>query len=410
VLPLITFQRVLDRTAREGNDIIDGLEFIRNNYVWGTDNQRVGLRLDDSNESWWNELLANRPRGLNETAETKSIRRSIICGHPLEWDRSLYADSNNNLLRGIPWGYGLIGCSRDDCDYFMNRIDAVDIWNNGLANRRIAGNDLDLSENNFWFAHPLYFTHHLESAGLLDGSFNPYEGRGISRRWNEPDVNLAGGRSVVVRDNPGFAPRWEERGDGSFIFDEDRIRDENWFGGYAVPTALFNNLGIGNSRHAGVDFRGRGREWEDDSPHTDEHITFIGQEIVSFIYGRVINVGWNQTNWGRILVIANERGRGIYMLTHLGGIADGVQRGSRVVPGNVVAYVGRSGANRNEIAHPAHLHLEYFDLQYDAALDSGVGDLNYYVREAGQWLRVQPLLNTDGGNRRNPFDHTERQL
>ena len=423
------FFRVLQQTASEGYDLIDGLGFIRGNYDWGTDNQRVGAMLRDSNPDWWNELAANRRRGVNETPRTKSIRRSIICGHPLEWDRNLYVEEDGSLRRGIPWGYGLMGGTGDDDRYFINRIDAVDIWNesggNGLYGKTIGGlnGGQPLEANNFWFAHPVYFIHHLESAGLIDMSFNPYEGRAISTFWRDTGVSPPVDRPErvnVVRDNPGFSHILVEPTGNQFNFEHPHFTIDTQPGRrFADPIALFNNRNGATSRHVGLDFRGRLRE-----------------PIISFIYGRVINIGWvdpptpdPRRGNGRILVIANERGRGIYILAHLhrdtegneGNIEAGfhlrgslIRRGLRIEPGDAVALVGASGETINrENVYPPHLHVEYYDVQYDPTLDVREDNSSYVqVEGTGNTRRLvlQRLLNLAGGNRRNPFDHEERQL
>jgi hypothetical protein len=116
---------------------------------------------------------------------------------------------------------------------------------------------------------------------------------------------------------------------------------------------------------------------------------------------------------GRILVIANRQGRGIYLLAHLSGFAPGITRHSHIEPGETVAFVGRSGANRREAVWNAHLHVEYYAVQYVASLDTD--DDNPYVQlnETSGWLELRPALTGQGRNannilnRRNPFNHDE---
>jgi len=101
----------------------------------------------------------------------------------------------------------------------------------------------------------------------------------------------------------------------------------------------------------------------------------------------------------------------------------------RIEPGDVVAFVGRSGSNtsgtnRREDWHDPHLHLEYYDVEYRQEHDGDEGEQNQYVRVEGEGntrrllfpdtaespqdplfrfnpFRLQPV------NRRNPFVHSE---
>jgi murein DD-endopeptidase MepM/ murein hydrolase activator NlpD len=219
----------------------------------------------------------------------------------------------------------------------------------------------------------------------------------IKRTWRDTNEE----RANLVRDNPGFAPEWEAPagrfnfGDAPFVSDAMPNRR------FADPTALFNNLQpFTEPRHIGIDFRGLSRAC-----------------IYSFIYGKVINVGWFNSDRGRILVIANERARGIYLLAHLHAdtIAH-IQRGDRVVPGDVVAFVGRSWSNRNDTPPNVteHLHLEYYNVSYEASLDIDPRDNPYAVLTGtgdNEWV-VLPTQQNEGqlitNNLRNPYDHSER--
>ena len=266
-------------------------------------------------------------------------------------------------------------------------------WSQGLKE----GNAL--TENNFWFAHPVYFLNHLDRAGLSDASFNPYANKVIARQVSDKERTLRG-RSVVVKDNPGFAPEWVDRG---FPYEGDVFKANGQ--AYAVPTGIFNqeyhSVTRGIYRHEGIDFRGRGRTWKEKKEKKDENIDFIGEKILSFIHGKVINCGWVDRGLGRILVVANEHGKGIYLLAHLSGFAQGITRRSRIEPGDVVAYVGRSGENRNEARWDPHLHLEYFDIECIEEHDNGEEDKNQYVRASGEgdarWLTLPdtvPIQNS----------------
>jgi murein DD-endopeptidase MepM/ murein hydrolase activator NlpD len=244
---------------------------------------------------------------------------------------------------------------------------------------------------------------------MLDKTFNPYEGHRIERAWDP--IRPAGAsrdliaRSVDINDNPGFAPAWESHSvasaQGGDVFPANGVL-------YTHVTGVFNQeyFDSTNGRnqiyhHEGVDFRGSS-----------------GTAIHSFIYGRVINLGWHNSTYGRIMIIANERGRGIYLLAHLSGIAPGIVRGSRIEPGDVVAYVGGSGMSGG-ISNPSmsrpHLHLEYYAFQYSTNDDTNDRNL-YFIQTSNQnldpprTLQLQRGTNLPLANRniRNPFSHEER--
>lgn len=117
------FFRVLDREADNDNEKTRGLDFIRENYDWRVDERNVGAVLMDSNSNWWNEK--------KETQKTKSIKRSIVCGHHLEWDEDFYIE-NNRVKPVIRNSYGVW---RSDEKYFIDKVRAVDIWG-GLKNKQ----------------------------------------------------------------------------------------------------------------------------------------------------------------------------------------------------------------------------------------------------------------------------------
>ncbi|MCL2853722.1 MAG: hypothetical protein FWE20_11975 [Defluviitaleaceae bacterium] len=145
---------------------------------------------------------------------------------------------------------------------FVQTARAVDIWNRrdgtGLYGKRIQGlkGGNTLTENNFWFAHPVYFLNHLDRAGLLDESFNPYANRVIARQESIGERPLRG-RSVVVKDNPGFAPEFWQH---SPAYEGATFKANGQ--AYAVPTGIFNQEYHRVTRppyihpHVGVDFRG----------------------------------------------------------------------------------------------------------------------------------------------------------
>jgi hypothetical protein len=307
--------------------------------------------------------------------------RTLVCEHHLEWNKALY---NNDYFRRKR----IFGERRLHLNAVMGKLD---LWTNP---REGETNIAELPKGQVWFAHPVYFINHLDRAGLLDRTFNPYFGKEFPevRQWSSGGIIceqfIFQGK---VYDNPGFAPRWEvhsERFEGD-VFD-----------GYAVPTGFFNQEYYNTRtkktyKHEGVDFRGSRPE----------------SEIISFIYGKVINAGWlNKSNntpsgYGRVLIVANTRGTGIYLLAHLSGFANGVQKGSIIEPHDVVAYPGRSGYGEETTWAP-HLHVSYYHVPYFASKDRN-GDENEYVVERGDKLVLGSELSDD--NWRNPFKHDEKR-
>jgi murein DD-endopeptidase MepM/ murein hydrolase activator NlpD len=129
----------------------------------------------------------------------------------------------------------------------------LDLWTN--PNGGEAKNDNLPPKGQVWFAHPVYFLNHLDKAGLLDKTFNPYEGT----------HKTAEGVTFTCYDNPGFAPVYTV---GTEVF-EDRGKR------FAVINGLFND---DYSRfygrrffHEGIDFKG-----------------IEGTKIISFVYGTVV--------------------------------------------------------------------------------------------------------------------------
>jgi len=372
VLEWKKFFRVLGRKTGGIGEAFKGLDFIKNNYDWSGDGSNAGAVLEDSNPDWWRE-------SRDEPNKTKSIKRSIVCGHPLEWDKSLYAEGNGSLRREAKNAYG-VGTSQRDKDDFMARVDAVDIWTE-LKGKRIDG--LNTNENNFWFAHPVYFIKHLEDAGLLKTSFNPYFGR----------HKTTGGVWFDCQDNPGFAPVWEERkGD---IHDKKQFIDNNG-NYYAMVTTEFN-WDMGSYYHEGVDFRGD-----------------YGKEIKSFVYADVIGCGWGTRElapYGRTIVLGNQDGHGLYLLGHLQSFE--VREGDIVEPGDLVAKVGKSGfgEDKSDKFKAPHLHLSYYDYTYkkgDPYLEKGTIETGTNRGEAAINL-IPEIRNQLDVITRDPFKHETKR-
>lgn len=353
------FFRVLGKAASEISETVAGLDFIRDNYDWSGDGGNVGAVLGDSEPEWWRERR-------DEPHTTKSIKRSIVCGHPLEWDKELYTEGGRvrrEIIR--PYGAGVTIGEQND---FIARVNVVDIWEE-LSGKKIDG--LNMEENNFWYAHPMYFINHLEGSDLLDRSFNPYENRTIARYWKDGRRVLEV-KDVVVKDNPGFAPRFEPR-DGQTAYEGDIFKHGDY--SYAVPTGIFNQQYYSGARgiypHEGVDFRG------------NECIT----PIYALVYANVIHINISQTTgYGRYVLLQSEtNSEYFYMLGHISHVAKGISIGTVVGPGDIVAYVGNTG---NSSAAHLHLHFMKAPNRNEILGREGVIRTHYYAY--------------------NPFNHLER--
>jgi len=210
---------------------------------------------------------------------------------------------------------------------FLDKMKKLDLWTNPNDGQK---EDLPIPKGNTWFAHPIYFINHLDKAGLLDKSFNPYEGNHTQTTQGFQHITF---NSV---DSPGFAP---------FIGTNSSIEN---FNGYTYLTWDFN------SRHPGLDFFGvrNGRT-----------------PIHSLINGRIVHQGnHGDEALGIYLIIQNMRNESqFYLLGHLHPDLPLPIR-TIVHPGMTVAHVSntgnvRSGGNRVNAAQRrdglgTHLHLQ----------------------------------------------------
>jgi hypothetical protein len=88
--------------------------------------------------------------------------------------------------------------------------------------------------------------------------------------------------------------------------------------------------------------------------------------------------------------------------------ADGIQAGTFVQPTNIVAYVGDSGylSETYWSTHDSapHLHISYYDVQYDENKDQPNSSNPYIVKNNnGQLIFGKELIPA---NWRNPFDYS----
>jgi hypothetical protein len=269
--------------------------------------------LGDSCDNWHNEK--------RETSQAKSIKRSIVCGHPFEWDKDLYVE-NGKVKQHIKGAFGVEN-SPNRLERFKEYVAAIDIWSK-LKGKTING--LNTNKNMFWYAHPAYFINHLEMVGVL--LINPYYGETFGK----------GATLVKVVDNPGFAPkgtRYEYNGIKLMEPNEKTLFNED-----------FSNLPIytdGKKHyHAGVDFSCQ-----------------TGTEVVALINARVITIkDWGGSGFGKFILFRDmDNRKHHYIIAHLSRNADGIEEGKIVTPGTTVAYSGATGRITG-----AHLHVQLMNV------------------------------------------------
>jgi murein DD-endopeptidase MepM/ murein hydrolase activator NlpD len=220
----------------------------------------------------------------------------------------------------------------------------------------------------------MYFLNHLEEAGLLDQSFNPYKGK---------DDITRGGIKVHVVDNPGFAPIYTA-GDKKYTFDKVNF--------YADITGLFGQYYSDYGRfHEGVDFAGK-----------------EGTPVHSLIHAKVVECGWTDQLYGKAILFTKENDKGMYLIAHLNeDDVPGIEPGVSVLPGQTVAYVGGSAYSGGKTTnyYKTHLHVSYYDVQYNKNDDE---DKKYINRHNDSNLLFFPFKSLIGYNReseKNPFWH-----
>ena len=343
----------------EGNE--GGSIYIRNYY------REIVGRLGGAEGDGFEWLMDIYCRCRPENMAKRATLRSIVCRHPFEWNRDLYDDGFMRIMGN----HFLLDGERKT--HLRAKMAAQDLWT-GADGERVDIPELPMG--NVWFAHPVYFVNHLDRAGLLDRSFNPYYGHQIKRTWTGLAEAI-----VVVRDNPGFAPTWIEHDNEHegpiFTADEQP---------YAVPTGLFNQQYL-NSRgsiyhHEGVDFRGSdGDNLRGNAEPTPIH-ALIDAEVIH------VGRGAGEHRWyGCYMLLQSLRNKEhLYLLGHLSNTRHVMPQGSIVSPKDVVAYVGNTG---NSVV--AHLHVGFFKTSIE----------NIFSRDTG--LLEGNLFNLEY----NPFDHDD---
>jgi murein DD-endopeptidase MepM/ murein hydrolase activator NlpD len=213
----------------------------------------------------------------------------------------------------------------------------------------------------------VYFISHLDEAGLLDASFNPYLGKNIHVKADGLDQKERTQENIQF--SPGFAPL-------CLPDNEKAVRHNGEYYGYC--TSLFNVPRKGGKIHTGVDLSTGGSH----------------KDIVSLIYGEVWECAWMgtsdfKTSYGKIMLIRGLTDDKLYLLAHLEDYLK--KTGDKVEPHDHVAIAGTTGNSTG-----IHLHVEVL---IDAPKTK---DGVYTVSENKklEWSKERVMVN--------PFDHTEK--
>jgi len=344
---------------------------------------------DDSDDIFCDE----KTKGIYKVL-TKDELKKCVCKFPIEWDGSLYKRCTdrrcgecNRVFKGqcenLPqkmWTYNY-GIS--------NFPELSDMMKNADIRTDI---DFLMERAKVCHFHPItFYKRYVEL--LKTQQINPYAGKEFGKRQWDLVVVLKEKLLEKVTSTPGFAPVWEEPYKDQNAYEGDK------FDGFAVPTGYFNQEYFNFSTntkylHEGVDFRGRNNT-----------------EIISFINGRVIYAGWTNTTYGRVLIIADEKDDGIYLLGHLSGIVSGIKKGSLIEPYEKVAYVGGSAYEnriKNENYFDINLHVSYYDVQYTKEKDDNgfygkLNDYNLYTFNNLNNNKVE--IGYKKGTEKDPFNH-----
>lgn len=288
-----------------------------------------------------------------EMKEVVKKLRKIECKHPLEFDKTKFENIADEYKNRKEWTMGTI--SENAANALKAQTKIRDIWTDGLCNV--------FKNNNFFFVHPVYFLNHLDKAGVLE--FNPYKGEKLKKvtnteystwlNYDGTDYDL----TKEIESNPGFAPY------------DPVLYSEYGINGYACINTLFMEK---------MDYKQNGKE----KKYSHEGIDFAGKRVVStdkekthrtpihsFINGTVVKTGDHKTlNFGKHLIISDGNNR-LFLLGHLYDYADEIKVGSRIFPGDTVAYVGNTGncaglsEEEKKDGRGTHLHLTIFMFEDD---------------------------------------------
>ena len=306
-------------------------------------------------------------------------------------------------------GYVVIACKKKNGDDYIDRLKKFGIAVSQCEKRNaiydIYGKlkketvDFKNRENRFCFYHPVTFIDHVKNNVLLE--YNPYEGMTYKEVYAYEKFPIIKGENFTetqdfkIVDTPGFAP----------VYDENHPNKGPNINGYAPVTGFFNEDYLevkrenGNTyredghkvfNHEGVDFRGS-----------------IGTEIKSLIYGTVLAYGKYST-YGRTIFVCNRERTGVYLLAHLSKYNEDVLEKVKIIPGDVVGWVGDSGSadtsGNVDGRYDAHLHVSYFNIE--GAISGGDIESKIVKKTGDTIKRGEAYWEMSG---RNPFYHESKK-
>ena len=266
--------------------------------------------------------------------------------------------------------------------------------------------DIDFSNNQMTFVHPLYFYNHLKTAGMLE--FNPYAGKSITTTYDyfEPiEGKNIGKLTVPCKSNPCFAPFVGVSKYGGYCdcftqwFNERPVigADDR-----QLPSQSSNGKNRRAYRHEGIDMY---------AP--------VGKPIKAFGPGIIIHSEGDQGNkeYGKYIIAKMDEkfnDKTIYVLLgHLTKSKSFFNKSQRFTAGETVAYVGNTGncktGNDNHLVSDqeradgkgAHLHLQLFISDYDNSKD-----FIKYIFGTEKPAVDSPIIIREK-NIYNPFDYSE---
>ena len=199
----------------------------------------------------------------------------------------------------------------------------------------------------FVYFQPCAFLNHLDKV-VTPPEFNPYIINGENYRCN-PRLG-SGDPKYEFKTNVGFATAVTSlTKDGKFL--EKLKANINgityYFATLNCPYGYSHSYFEKNRNHAGIDFPG----WTTGVPHAP---------IISFIYGTVWGIKWEQS-YGNILLIKDNNSDFLFLLAHLEKI--NVDTGATIRPEQIVALAGSTGVGGGGTPENVHLHLEVFNVR-----------------------------------------------
>lgn len=341
--------------------------FNESNKYYPTDFYRIfgGYGEDDSNKKLINLI--------------RKQTRKIVCKHPLEFDKSLFPE-NKDKCKDFSKKYYKISnkttvISPTTCACLRTEAENFDIWEGGL-------NKIFTKGNEFYFLNPVYSFRHFERAGLFE--FNPYKGKSyeeiFAKGQNEKKLYTKERilinktyKEYFVESNPGFAPVFCKELDGPEI------------NGYAPITGFFNVNYVDNHDdyeyyyHEGIDFRGK-----------------RGTEVVSLVYGKIIQFGSSLKMQGTVLMQSLYDENLYYLAVHLDDSSFAeykIEEGKIINPGDKIAKIGI-------YPNGDHLHVSVIKLPVGAS-SKDAGYKENGICRFPTWAYPEKMLNPFNYN----FDH-----